>query len=275
MPCKAPTIEVGGVIISTSRFENAQELIKVVGSDQSDPTADEYETSIAQGNNTKKAAGISQDQNPPQQTTPPAPPTVPPKSADDKPAPASTPTPEDCTTWDGSNYDVPMSEHFILRNFTVGYPTAALNQSKGCLFPHPLIDVNIHGTTYTKQMRFCNLQTVSRVVLEPIYQRFGQPRINSAIRNNDSTKPPNISQHMTGEAVDIQFPGWNYEMYWQNAAWIRDNINYDQFIFEHSTNTGLAWYHLSYRRAGSNRAPVNRVLTMYRDGYVPGLKRYF
>lgn len=275
MPCQAPRVVVGGVSISTNRFENAQELIKTVGSDQADPTADEYEGYIALGNNTKGAAGISQDQDPPKQTTLPPPPTTPAKASNDKPPPATVPTPEDCTVWDGVNYDVPVSNHFILRNFTVGYSTPSLNQTRGCLFPNPLIDVVTSAGPCPKQVRFCNIQTLARVVLEPIYQRFGYPRINSAIRNNDTVKPPNISQHMLGEAVDIQFPGWTYEMYWQNAAWVKDNINYDQFIFEHSDSTGLAWYHLSYRRSGSSRPDSTRVMTMFRGKYIPGLKKYF
>jgi hypothetical protein len=168
-----------------------------------------------------------------------------------------------------------MSDHFILRNFTVGYPNKALNEQRGCLFPNPLTDITTNMGTLSKQTRFCNLQNLSQKLLEPIYNKFGYFRINSGIRNNDSVKPPGVSQHVTGEAVDIQFPGWTYNMYWANAPWFRDNLNYDQFIFEHSERSGLAWYHLSYKKTGSTRPESTRVMTMYRGNYNSGLKRYF
>jgi hypothetical protein len=273
MPCTAPTIVVGGVVLSTNTFENAQELIKAVGSDQSDPTADEYESYIALGNNDKKSSGIQQTL--PTQTTLPPPSPLPAKASNDKPPPPGPGGAVTCTIWDGVDYDVPMSEHFILRNFTVGYPNKALNEQKGCLFPYPLIDITVNSNVLDKQTRFCNLQNLAQKLLEPIYNKFGPFRINSAIRNNDSVKPPGVSQHVTGEAADIQFPGWTYEMYWANAAWIRDNLNYDQYIFEHSERSGLAWYHLSYKKTGSTRPDSTRVMTMYRGNYNSGLKRYF
>jgi len=73
----------------------------------------------------------------------------------------------------------------------------------------------------------------------------------------------------------VQFAGWTYERYWQATAWIKDNLPYDQFIFEHSDRTGLAWFHLSYNRSG-NRPVTQRtkVMTMYRNQYSPGLLRY-
>ncbi len=39
------------------------------------------------------------------------------------------------------------------------------------------------------------------------------------------------------------------EALYQGALWIRDNLNYDQFIFE--TAGRNVWYHLSYNMAGN------------------------
>ena len=50
---------------------------------------------------------------------------------------------------------------------------------------------------------------------------------------------------------------------------------FDQFIFEHSSKTGLAWYHLSFRRSGNRPASDRtKVMTMYRGHYDSGLRRY-
>jgi len=85
-----------------------------------------------------------------------------------------------------------------------------------------------------------------------------------------------LSQHITGQAADIQFASWNYDTYWQNAPWIRDNLPYDQFIFEHSSHAGNVWFHLSFNSAG-NRGPgvPFKCCTMYRNNYDNGLKRYY
>ena len=39
---------------------------------------------------------------------------------------------------------------------------------------------------------------------------------------------------------------------------------------EHSSATGSVWYHLSFKRGGNR----GKVMTMYRGGYSPGLRRY-
>jgi len=265
MPCSAPTIIVGGVELSTSTSENAKALIDELGDDNSDVTEDEYESSIAGGNNTESTTGIQIP--PPIQTSPPPPISETPKSSDDKPAPAKNSPPTSCMPWDGKNYDIALSSNFILRYFTIGFGTgSSLNSRRGCMFPHQLIDVQ----GFDKQTRFCNLQALAQHVCEAMFVKFPNMRVNAGIRNENSVKN-GISQHVKGEAVDIQINGWNYQQYWDNAAWIKDNINFDQFIFEHSEKTHSAWYHLSFNQSGNR----GKVLTMFRNQYSPGLKKMF
>jgi len=175
--------------------------------------------------------------------------------------------------WDGTNYDVQLSPNFILRYFTIGHGTnSPQNANRGCMFPHELTNFD---STYTIQARFANLQALAVQVLEPLFAQFGPFRINSGIRNENSVKN-GLSQHVKGQAADIQFNGWNYDTYWNNAPWIKDNLPYDQFIFEHSPKGSNVWYHLSFNSAG-NRAPNApfKVCTMYRGNYDNGLKRYY
>lgn len=269
--CSAPSVSVGGVNLSTNPFANAQQLIKDIGSDQADPTNDDYEGYTANGKNSGNTTGIQVPA--PVQTALPDPISQPAKASDTTPPPVLNSPTSGCPIWDGVNYDYPLSDNFILRYFTIGYGTgSSQNSQRGCMFPHELIDI----PGFSKQVRFCNLLNLAKNVLEPLMARFGPFRINSGIRNENSVAPPKTSQHVTGEACDVQFPGWTYDTYWQNAQWIKDNIPYDQFIFEHSSKSQTVWLHLSYK-AADGRTPGDRtkVMTMYRGQYDSGLKKYY
>lgn len=270
MGCKAPTITVGGVTMSTSDFENAKDLIDNVSSDGGDPTLDEYTENIAGGNNSTGTTGIQLPSDPaeklPVQTSLPTPSPIPADGSNDVAPPGGNGTQVVGIAWTPGDYDAQLSPNFRVRAFTVN-----------AYFPNELTD---YDATYTAQIRFNNLRGLAVNVAEPLLAKFGKFRINSGIRNKTST-PTGISQHITGQACDIQFEGWSYDRYWDNAAWIKDNIQYDQFIYEHSDKTGLVWYHLSFNNAG-NRSPdhkapsgkLDKVLTMYRNHYDQGLKRY-
>lgn len=255
MSCRAPTITVGGVTLSTNDFENARELLKVSG-DQGDPVHDGYDENIANGNNTADRHGV---QFPPStQTSLPGPITETATQTNTKEPPGGNGSSVTCTAWTG-DYDFQLSPNFKVRDFTVN-----------ALYKNQLIDVS----PLTASQRCCNLQALAVNVAEPLFARFGQFRINSGIRNQNTT-PNGLSQHVKGEAMDVQFEGWTYAMYWDNAEWVKDNIPYDQFIFEHSSSTGLAWYHLSFSQTGNRPSSSStKVMTMYRNNYSPGLRRY-
>jgi len=272
MTCATPTVTVGGISIPTNEFANAAELIRTVSSDQGDPTYDEYEGNVANGNNSAGRTGIQvpgASGTVPEQTTLPTPIPFPSAETNNTPVPGGNGTSVICPIWDGINYDIALSTNYTLRNFTIGY-TSGIGR---VTWPHALPNSTVFG--FTMQQRFCNLLALAVNIAEPIRARFGQFRVNSGLRNDNSVKPPGVSQHTSGQAIDIQFDGWTYERYWQNAQWIKDNIRYDQFIFEHSSRPGSAWYHLSFKQSG-NRSPTEptKVMTMYRNHYDSGLKRY-
>jgi hypothetical protein len=256
MSCAASNFQIGGVLVSTSDFVNMQELLTVSG-DQGDPTADADDESIAGGNNVSGTTGIQIP--PPTQTSPPGVITQKPGASNTKPAPGGNGTPVTCDTWDG-DYDFELSTNFKLRDFTLT-----------TLSKNPVTDL----LGLTASQRVCNLQSLAVNIAEPLRARFGSSiKINSGLRNTNSTSS-GVSQHVSGQAMDIQFPGWTYDRYWENAQWVKDNIPYDQFIFEHSSKTGLAWYHLSFDPLG-NRLPTSprKVMTMYRNRYSTGLHKF-
>lgn len=87
-------------------------------------------------------------------------------------------------------------------------------------------------------------------VLEPIRAHFARPvKVNSGFRAravNRLVRGSPSSQHMRGEAADIEIPPFaNGEI----ARWIEANIEFDQLILEAYT-PGVAssgWVHVSWR----------------------------
>jgi hypothetical protein len=91
-------------------------------------------------------------------------------------------------------------------------------------------------------------------VLDPLREWYGKPiTINSGFRCpalNKAVKGSNTSQHMTGQAADIDTGDRQ-----QNKLlfeYIRKNLPFDQLIDE----SNFAWVHVSFRADGMNRNQV-------------------
>jgi hypothetical protein len=112
-----------------------------------------------------------------------------------------------------------------------------------------------------------NLKNVVRYIVQPARDHFNKPvKINSGYRSaavNEAVGGSKTSQHMVGEAVDIEIEGVpNKEL----AEWIDKNLNYDQLILEfYSPMKGVnsGWVHVSLKRTGTNRKTK---LVAYKDG---------
>ena len=71
------------------------------------------------------------------------------------------------------------------------------------------------------------------------------------------------SQHCKGEAADL-----DCEIFGKNEdnahmfKYIRDNLDFDQLIWEHGNDVAPDWVHVSYKRIGKNR---KQVLRCYRE----------
>lgn len=111
-------------------------------------------------------------------------------------------------------------------------------------------------------------------VVQPVRDKFGPTSINSGYRGPELNKAVGgsaTSQHVNGEAVDIEVPGVANGTV---AQWIKDNLDFDQLILEFYT-PGIpdsGWVHVSYKRNGGNRKQV--LTAMKEDGktvYKPGL----
>lgn len=105
-------------------------------------------------------------------------------------------------------------------------------------------------------------------VLDPLRELYGHPiNINSGFRSkavNDNVGGANTSQHLTGQAADIDTEKDNGLLY----RLIRDNFEYDQLIWEGGDDTSPAWVHVSYRADGKNRKQKLRMKV------IKGKKKY-
>ncbi len=110
------------------------------------------------------------------------------------------------------------------------------------------------------------LRNTASHILEPIRLHFGIPFSPSSwfrcLELNRLLKSKDTSQHIRGEAVDVELPGVpNREL----ARWVSSNLEFDQLIleFHKKSDPASGWVHISW-------VPDNRrteVLTMGK-GYV-------
>jgi len=116
-----------------------------------------------------------------------------------------------------------------------------------------------------------NARDLAYHVFEPLRKWVGGPiRINSFFRSPDLNKAiggSKNSQHCYGQAMDLDDThGFktNAEMF----NYIKDNLEYDQLIWEFGTDENPDWVHVSYVGPGKNRkrnlrASRNKKKTVY------------
>ena len=112
---------------------------------------------------------------------------------------------------------------------------------------------------------YSNMQLIAEKVFEPLRNHIGKPiKINSFYRSVDLNKAiggSSRSQHCQGRAMDIDDTfghATNAEMY----NWIKENLNFDQMIWEFGNDDNPAWVHVSYVSEDQNR---NRCLKAYKE----------
>ena len=113
--------------------------------------------------------------------------------------------------------------------------------------------------------QLANMKLVANNVFEPLRVFVNGPiKVNSFFRSPDLNKAiggSTKSQHCKGQAIDIDDTygkATNAEMYW----WIKENLDFDQMIWEFGSNDNPDWVHVSYVSPDKNR---NRCLKAYRD----------
>tara|TARA_R100000458_G_scaffold58535_1_gene66771 strand:- start:471 stop:926 length:456 start_codon:yes stop_codon:yes gene_type:complete len=115
----------------------------------------------------------------------------------------------------------------------------------------------------SKQLQ--NMKLIAEKVFEPLREHVGGPiKINSFFRCPELNKAiggSSKSQHCHGQAMDIDDTYGkmsNSDMY----DWIKENLDFDQMIWEFGSDENPAWVHISYVSPALNR---NRCLKAYKN----------
>jgi len=110
-----------------------------------------------------------------------------------------------------------------------------------------------------------NMKLLSEKIFEPLRDHVGGPiKINSFYRGpklNAAIGGSAKSQHCNGQAIDIDDTfgyATNAEMY----KWIKENLDFDQMIWEFGDDKNPNWVHVSYVSKDKNR---NRCLKAYKE----------
>ena len=109
------------------------------------------------------------------------------------------------------------------------------------------------------------MEIIAEKVFEPLREWVGGPiKINSFYRSpelNTAIGGSATSQHCKGQAIDIDDTfgkATNAEMY----NWIKENLDFDQMIWEFGDDDNPNWVHVSYVSPEKNR---NRCLKAYKE----------
>ena len=110
-----------------------------------------------------------------------------------------------------------------------------------------------------------NMKLTAEKVFEPLREHVNVPiKINSFFRCpelNTAIGGSSKSQHCHGQAIDIDDTYGkmsNADMY----DWIKENLDFDQMIWEFGNDENPAWVHVSYVSPSLNR---NKCLKAYKE----------
>jgi|TARA_R100000152_G_C6760451_1_gene184513 zinc D-Ala-D-Ala carboxypeptidase len=112
-----------------------------------------------------------------------------------------------------------------------------------------------------------NMYKVAEFIFEPLRLFVGGPiKINSFFRSGDVNKAvggTSRSQHCKGQAIDID-DVFGHKTNAEMFQYVRENLDFDQMIWEFGSNNNPSWLHISYVSKAENR---NRILrAVKRDG---------
>jgi hypothetical protein len=120
-----------------------------------------------------------------------------------------------------------------------------------------------------------NFKLLAEKVFDPIIEHFKVPiHISSGYRSkalNTAIKGSLSSQHCIGEAIDIDMDGSaNGVTNTMVFNFIKDNLDFDQMIWEFGNSSKPDWVHVSYKANGKQRKQILRaVKSAGKTSYIP------
>jgi hypothetical protein len=115
------------------------------------------------------------------------------------------------------------------------------------------------------EAHIANFELLAEKVFEPVRKHFGKPIfISSGYRSADLNKAiggASSSQHCSGEAIDIDMDGRGNSVTNKMVFdYIKDNLEFDQLIWEFGTDSNPDWVHVSYESTGKQRKQILRAV---------------
>lgn len=152
--------------------------------------------------------------------------------------------------------DTNISEHITYAEATVS------NKAK---------QLGISNTPNEKELRAMKL--LAEKVFEPLRKWYGKPiqvtsffrsaKINKAI--GGVQRGNTVSQHARGEAVDIDTTSDNRKIF----DYIKDNLPFDQLIWENGDDNTPAWIHVSYSETRNRKQILRATRNGGKTVYLP------
>jgi len=106
------------------------------------------------------------------------------------------------------------------------------------------------------------MKKIAKNVFEPLREWAGHPiSVNSFFRSPElciKLKSKATSQHTKGQAIDIDSLGdkSNAELFY----YIKENLNFDQLIWEFGDDENPDWIHISFVNVNTNRGNVLKAI---------------
>lgn len=120
-----------------------------------------------------------------------------------------------------------------------------------------------HGiSNMPTEEHIANFKLLAENVFEKVRNHFRCPiHISSGYRSKElnacTPGASPTSQHSTGEAIDIDMDGSaNGVTNTMVFNYIKDNLEFDQLIWEFGTNANPDWVHVSYESTGKQRKQI-------------------
>ena len=131
----------------------------------------------------------------------------------------------------------------------------------------------IHSTTAKRkqidntpnQTQVDAMKLLAEKIFEPLREIVGGPiKVNSFFRSvalNETIGGVASSQHCKGQAIDID-DVYGYKSNAEMYKWVKENLDFDQMIWEFGTDMQPNWIHISYVSEEENR---NKCLKAYKE----------
>lgn len=116
-----------------------------------------------------------------------------------------------------------------------------------------------------------NLKAVAQNIFQPVRDHFGKPiAVTSGYRSADLNKAiggSSASQHCKGEAIDMDADVFGGVTNREIFEYIKDNLDFDQLIYEFGDENNPDWVHCSFISKGNRRQVLRAVRKKGRTSY--------